>query len=64
MVFEVIPAILGPLLLIRHPKSRPFTPIFSCTSSRIPAAAPRPQPVHAVDPPMIANSVHRMRVES
>src|SRR3954447_2031385 len=26
MVFEVIPAILGPLHLISHPKSRPFTP--------------------------------------
>jgi hypothetical protein len=26
MVFEIIPAILGPLHLISHPKSRPFTP--------------------------------------
>jgi hypothetical protein len=26
MVFELIPAILGPLPLISHPKSRPFTP--------------------------------------
>src|SRR5215218_1449490 len=30
MVSEIIPAILGPLPLARHPKSRPFTPMFSC----------------------------------
>ena len=26
MVSEIIPAILGPLPLSRHPKSKPFTP--------------------------------------
>jgi len=26
MVSEIIPAILGPLPLARHPKSKPFTP--------------------------------------
>src|SRR3954452_3249658 len=48
MVSEIIPAILGPLPLVRRPKSRPFTPMCSCrTPPRIPARSPRRGGGHA-----------------
>jgi hypothetical protein len=37
-IYEVITATLGPLPLVQPPKSKPFTPLFSCAASAIHSA--------------------------
>jgi hypothetical protein len=50
-IYEVITATLGPLPLVQPPKSKPFTPLFSCAASTIHSAVlDRTRTTHASQP--------------
>jgi hypothetical protein len=50
-IYEVITATLGPLPLVQPPKSKPFTPLFSCAASAIHSAVlDRTRTTHASQP--------------
>jgi len=61
-IYEVITATLGPLPLVQPPKSKPFTPLFSCAASAIHSAVlDRLPTTHASQPEFPAGVARPVR---